>query len=81
LRDTAGRVTIENMENPFNLPSELWRQVEALLAVLIANPELLEVVEVEGLRTTAWNAAFADGAARARQSGEARRGEGCELDY
>jgi hypothetical protein len=66
------------MENPFNLPSELWRQVEALLAVLIANPELLEV---EGLRTTAWNAAFADGAARARQSGEARRGEGCELDY
>jgi hypothetical protein len=38
------------MESPLNVPPELLRQADALFAVLIANPELLEIGRGYGLR-------------------------------
>jgi hypothetical protein len=37
------------MESPLNVPPELLRQADALFAVLIANPELLEIGRGYGL--------------------------------
>lgn len=42
--------TIENMENPLNIPEELLRQADQVFAVLIANREVLELGRRYGLR-------------------------------
>jgi hypothetical protein len=43
-------MTIESMESPLNVPPELLRQADTLLAVLIADAELLEIGRGYGLR-------------------------------